>query len=194
MQQKQNLLTPSFLSKYASKKFFKWVIMCLVPLFSILVVLIVIQFILGGNPFAAPEPDTTSQPGVSDPLQPSDQTGPPMVYVPEQPERKATNEAFPIYKIMMLAPEGVTIVSIDSFETTNGGAADNTLLYETNIQDATMTVSGFAPDMALVSTFIQTLEGFNEYGTFTVRDDGRNPIGETPYSMFKLSITWRAPT
>lgn len=192
MLDKQNLLTPSFLMKYASRKFFKWVMMGLVPLVSVIGVLIAIQFILGGNPFEK-EPEVDPEQSVSDPLHPAEASGPPMVYVPETPEPLKINEALPVYKILDLAPSSLTVISVDSFSPSNQGAAEKTLLYETNVQDASFIVSGYASEMADVTAYIQALENYNEYGTFSVDDNGREAIGQTPYSMFKLTVKWRAP-
>ena len=184
MSHKQNLITSSFITKYALKKFIRCVIVCMTPLISLILVLLVAQTVLDKN---MPEQEQTESIIQEAP----ESTEPELVYVPD--DSPVVVETTPVYELINLAPYGVTIVSVDGFQPTNAGSPDKSLFFESDIINNQFYISGFANDNELISAYIAAIDGYEEHGSFVIEDMGRTPIDGTPAMMFKFLVEWRAP-
>ena len=186
MQEKQNLINSSFLMKYASRKFFKTAGLLGVPLLSIIVILMAIIFVLGGNVEAdVPEDDV----GDTVVQEAPDDGG--VLYIPDAPEPPV--ETIPVYEILAQAPQGVVVLAVDGYEPGNTGAADRTLAFESDVVNLEIIVSGYTNDPSAVSAYIAALEEYNEEGSFVVSDLGRTAVDGTDLTMFELAVEWRLP-
>lgn len=187
MQEKQNLINSSFLMKYASRKFFKTAGLLGVPLLSIIVILMAIIIVLGGNVQEPVEEDTSGSNVVQE--APEEDTG--MLYIPDPPESPV--ETIPVYEILAQAPQGVVVLAVDGYEAGNAGATDRTLVFERDIVNLEIIVSGYTNDPSAVTAYIAALEEYNEEGSFVVNDLGRTAVDGTDLTMFKLAVEWRLP-